>query len=103
MSKAGSKVNVNLSKEIGKEVKAQLDAVLKEIQGYETKISKAVNNAVSGASKVGRKAAQSNELKETIALLKEYYSILSKAESAIKKGDKAGGSSLRNEAEQLIA
>ena len=89
LSKVGSKVNVNMSKEISKEVKAQLDAVLKEVEGYQKKIAEAADKAASAVSSAGGKKVKDEGLKQQIALAREYYQLMTKAERAGASGNTA--------------
>ena len=101
MSKAGSKVNVDLSKDISKEIKKQLDSVLKEIESYDKKINEAVNKAASDAGGKGSKAKENKQLKEAIALWKEYYTISTRAQNAENSGRTSQATFLRAEAEAI--
>lgn len=101
LAKVGAGVKVDLSKDIGKEVKAQLDGVLKEIQGYEAKMNAAVDKAIDNATERTTKKANTKDLTDAIRLWREYYNVMAQAETALRGNNRGRFDELRQEAEAI--
>ena len=101
LAKVGAGVKVDLSKDIGKEVKAQLDGVLKEIQGYEAKMNAAVDKAINNATERTTQRANTKDLTDAIRLWREYYNVMAQAETALRGNNRGRFDELRQEAEAI--
>ena len=101
LASIGVGAKVDFSKDVAKEVKKQLESVLKEVKGYETKINDAVNKAAEKISSVGNKKANNEILKQAVSLWKEYYNVMSQAETALRGGDTGRFKELREEAKAI--
>lgn len=101
LASIGVGAKVDFSKDVAKEVKKQLESVLKEVKGYETKINDAVNKAAEKISSVGNKKANDEVLKQAIALWKEYYEVMTRAQRAVNNGNTKQADFYRAEAEAI--
>ena len=87
LSKLGSKANVNISKQISKEVKGQLDSILKDLNKYAEEIKRSAANVSKSFENMGIKASQNKELSDTVAALRDYYNALRLVEQAKQQGN----------------
>lgn len=102
LKELGVGIKVDLSNKVSSEVKKQLDSVLKEIEKYETKMSEAVDKAINNAESKTTKKVDDKNLKEAIALWKEYYNLMTKAQNASNAGRNNQADYYEKEANALV-
>lgn len=103
LAMAGAGVKVDLSKNISAEVKKQLDKVLKEIEGYEKKISEASTKAANAIGQIGEGKVKDKTLKQAIADMREYYQMMTQAERARASGNTENANLFDTKATEAIS